>query len=62
PAPIGWMLLFPPIAYLIARGKAVRREGMSAWPPELVFVLAFVAIAAVNVVTRLGVLNLGAGG
>jgi hypothetical protein len=62
PASIGWMLLFPPLAYLIARGRVVRREGMSAWPPELVFVLCFGAIVGINVLTYLGVLHLGTGG
>ncbi|HTL40142.1 MAG TPA: DUF2510 domain-containing protein [Pseudolysinimonas sp.] len=62
PAPLGWMLLFPPIAYLIARGRVVRREGMSAWPPELVYVLAFGALVGINVLSRLGVLSLGIGG
>jgi hypothetical protein len=62
PAPIGWMLLFPPLAYLIARGRVVRREGMSAWPPELVFVLCIVTIGGLNVLTYLGLLHLGWGG
>jgi hypothetical protein len=39
PPKIWWMLLIPPLAYLIARGKSVRRESRSAWPPELVYVL-----------------------
>jgi uncharacterized membrane protein YhaH (DUF805 family) len=41
PPKIWWMLLFPPIAYLIARGKAVRRESRRAWPPELVYVITY---------------------
>jgi hypothetical protein len=41
PPKIWWMLLVPPLAYLIARGKAVRRESRRAWPPELVYVLLF---------------------
>lgn len=59
PAPIGWMLLVPPIAYLIARGRVVRHEGKSAWPPELVFVLTFGAFAALSVLSRLGSLGFG---
>jgi hypothetical protein len=62
PAPVGWMLLVPPIAYLIARGRVVRHEGKSAWPPELVFVLTFGTFAALNVLSRIGALYLGAGG
>lgn len=46
---LAWMLLFPPLAYLIARGKEVRRESKSAWPPELVFILNFVALGALTV-------------
>lgn len=38
PPSIWWMLLFPPLAYFIARGKSVRRESMRAWPPELLYV------------------------
>jgi hypothetical protein len=44
PPAIWWMLLAPPLAYLIARGRAVRREGRRAWPAELVFVLCFLAV------------------
>lgn len=44
---LAWMLLFPPLAYLIARGKEVRRESKSAWAPELVFVLNFLIVAGV---------------
>jgi hypothetical protein len=44
---LAWMLLFPPLAYLIARGKEVRRESKSAWAPELVFILNFLIVAAV---------------
>jgi hypothetical protein len=37
---LAWMLLSPPLAYLIARGKAVRRESKAAWGPELVYILS----------------------
>ncbi|MEO8094607.1 MAG: DUF2510 domain-containing protein [Pseudolysinimonas sp.] len=47
---VAWMLLLPPLAYLIARGKAVRRETKAAWPPELVFVLIIVGGVAAFVV------------
>ncbi|MGE3192254.1 MAG: DUF2510 domain-containing protein [Microbacteriaceae bacterium] len=47
---LAWMLLFPPLAYLIARGKEVRRESKRAWPPELVFILNFVGLGALTVV------------
>jgi hypothetical protein len=52
PPAIWWMLLLPPLIYLIARGRVVRREGMRAWPPELMFFLTllvaggFVAVSA----------------
>jgi Protein of unknown function (DUF2510) len=39
PPSVAWMLLFPPLAYFIARGRAVRRETKSAWAPELVYIL-----------------------
>jgi hypothetical protein len=43
PPTIWWMLVpLSPLAYFIARGKAVRREGRRAWPPELVFFLLVV--------------------
>jgi hypothetical protein len=41
---VAWMLLFPPLAYLIARGKAVRRESKAAWGPELVYILSWLGI------------------
>jgi hypothetical protein len=59
PAAIWWMLLMPPLAYLIARGRVVRREGMRAWPPELLFVLTFLGVVAVNVLAVVGILALG---
>jgi hypothetical protein len=46
---LAWMLLFPPLAYLIARGKTVRRESKLAWPPELVFILSFLLMGAAAV-------------
>jgi hypothetical protein len=45
PPTIGWMVLLPPLVYLIARGKAVRREGKRAWPPELLYFLSIFGIA-----------------
>ncbi|HEV7741609.1 MAG TPA: hypothetical protein VGO65_04260, partial [Pseudolysinimonas sp.] len=47
---LAWMLLLPPLAYLIARGKAVRREGKSAWPPELVYILSWLAVVGASFV------------
>jgi Protein of unknown function (DUF2510) len=47
---VSWMLLFPPLAYLIARGRAVRRESKAAWGPELVFILCWVGIIGTIVV------------
>jgi hypothetical protein len=41
---LSWMLLFPPLAYLIARGKSVRRESKAAWAPELVYILSWVGL------------------
>jgi hypothetical protein len=49
PPSIGWMWLLPPLAYLIARGKAVRREGKKAWPPELFYFLSIFGIAGLSV-------------
>jgi hypothetical protein len=46
---LAWMLLFPPLAYLIARGKEVRRESKRAWPPELVFILNFLAFGGLTI-------------
>lgn len=42
---LAWMLLFPPLAYLIARGKSVRRESKRAWVPELVYIISHVLVA-----------------
>jgi hypothetical protein len=50
---LAWMLLLPPLAYLIARGKEVRRESKRAWPPELVFILNFLGFGALTVVAWL---------
>ena len=44
PPRVAWMLLFPPLAYLIARGRAVRRESKAAWGPELVYILSWLGI------------------
>lgn len=43
-APSIWWMLVPlsPLAYFIARGKVVRKEGKRAWPPELLFFLSIV--------------------
>jgi hypothetical protein len=46
---LAWMLLFPPLAYLIARGKEVRRESKRAWPPELVFIVNFLGFGGLSV-------------
>ena len=50
PPSVAWMLLFPPLAYFIARGKSVRRESKTAWPPELVFILGSVGAVATALV------------
>ncbi len=44
PPSIAWMLLLPPLAYFIRRGKVVRREGKRAWPPELLYFLSVIGI------------------
>lgn len=49
PPKIWWMLLLPPLVYLIMRGRAVRREGKSAWPPELLYFLSWVGLGGVYV-------------
>jgi hypothetical protein len=46
PPSIWWMLLLPPLAYFIARGRSVRRESMRAWPPELLYVATVLLIMA----------------
>jgi len=46
PPRLAWMLLFPPLAYLISRGKAVRRESKSAWQPELLFIVTLLGVVA----------------
>lgn len=33
-----WNLLLPPLIYLIARGRVLRRQGAKAWPPEVGYV------------------------
>ena len=53
PPSIYWMFLFPPLAYLIARGRAVRRDGGKAWPPELAYVLTVVGVVGVVLVLTL---------
>jgi hypothetical protein len=52
PPSILWMLLLPPLGYLIARGRVLRAQRGRAWPPELVYfvnvvllVLAMVLLA-----------------
>ena len=49
PPTIGWMVLLPPLGYFIARGKAVRREGKRAWPPELLYFLSIFGITGLSV-------------
>jgi len=56
PPAIWWMLLAPPLAYLIARGRAVRREGRRAWPAELVFVLCFLGVIGGSVLIAMSLL------
>jgi hypothetical protein len=46
---IWWMLLLPPLAYFIVRGRVVRREGQRAWPPELLYFLSILGIALIAV-------------
>jgi hypothetical protein len=57
PPAIWWMLLLPPLplGYLIARGRSVRREGMRAWPPELIFVMSLLTSIAINVIAVIGI-------
>jgi hypothetical protein len=43
---IWWMLLLPPLIYFIKRGRAVRRENMRAWPPELLYVGSILLLMA----------------
>ncbi len=50
-ASAAWALLLPPIGYLIARGRWVRAERRSAWPPELTYLgaLAFAGLVALTI-------------
>lgn len=59
---IGWMLLLPPLLYFAARGRAVRREGRRAWPPELLFfpvVLASVVSMVISALPLLATVTIG---
>jgi hypothetical protein len=58
PPAIWWMLLLPPLAYFIMRGRAVRREGMRAWPPELLYFLSVIGILAVLIVSAVAVYSM----
>jgi len=49
PPSIAWMLLLPPLAYLVARGRKVRRDEGLAWPLELVFLLLVLAAVAAEI-------------
>ena len=55
---VWWMLLLPPFAYFIARGRAVRREGQRAWPPELLFFLTFMGLVLSAVAVYLSVMSM----
>jgi hypothetical protein len=46
---IWWMLLLPPLAYFIVRGRVVRREGQRAWPPELLYFLSILGLVLISV-------------
>jgi len=63
PASILWMLLLPPLFYLIFRGRVVRRAGQKAWPPELAYFLCVVGVYALNATLSVVLLSgLGATG
>lgn len=47
---IWWMFFLGPLAHFIVRGRAVRREGQRAWPPELLYFLSVIGIIAVAVI------------
>ncbi|MEO8261141.1 MAG: DUF2510 domain-containing protein [Pseudolysinimonas sp.] len=47
PPSLLWMLLFPPLGYLIARGRYIRKQGGKAWPPEVAYVGSIVIVGAV---------------
>ncbi|HWM35044.1 MAG TPA: DUF2510 domain-containing protein [Pseudolysinimonas sp.] len=61
-ASLAWMLVLPPLLYIAARGRAVRREGRRAWPPELLFfpvVLAGVVSMVMSVLPLLATVTIG---
>ena len=59
---IWWMLLLPPLIYFIVRGRAVRRENMRAWPPELLYVGSVLLIIAASVLLAMATASLGSAG
>ncbi len=58
---IWWMLLLPPLAYFIARGRVVRREGRRAWPPELLYFLSILGIILISVALAVVVMTMMGG-
>jgi hypothetical protein len=58
---IWWMLLLPPLAYFIARGRVVRREGQRAWPPELLFFLSFLGLILIGIAATFFLVSLMGG-
>ncbi|MBN9607254.1 MAG: DUF2510 domain-containing protein [Actinomycetales bacterium] len=60
PPSVLWMLLLPPLVYLIVRGRRVRAARGTAWPIELVYFLQ-VAIAIILVVLAIATVGSWAG-
>jgi len=56
PPSLLWLLLIPPIAYLIVRGRSIRTQGGKAWPAEVVYLASFMIALIVNVLVVLAAL------
>ncbi len=54
-----WLLLAPPLAYLIVRGRSVRKQGGLAWPSELVYLVSVGLLVAASIALAGGPLATG---
>jgi hypothetical protein len=53
-----WMLLFPPLVYLIVRGRSIRTQGGRAWPSELVYLAGIALIVSYAVLSAISAATL----